>query len=340
MLQKNQIQNFPFKLAAIALFAILFLYINPKTKPATASSSASSDEYETIGLAPIFTGPTYQVEVVSNIIYGQGLRRSGWEAPGGEPMNLKLDAYLPNTPPALLRPAIMLFHGGGFKGGDKAYPQMVDIASYYSSRGWAVFSANYRLNDDFGSLPANWPHDPTPAVYPAGRDVKAAVRWLHANAGQYHVSRDHITVFGGSAGGMLAIMLGVSDAADYRDEIPIGDDPTLLTTNLEAPAHVQTVVSFWGGEPLLKALERYDGHTRYDSHDTPTLLFHGTEDNIVPLVQSERVFLGLQNQGVPVTLEILIGKGHSAWNAHVEDGRTLFQTAFDFIVHQQELPHE
>lgn len=340
MLQKNQIPNFPFKLAVIAILAVLFLFNNPKPQPVIASSSASPGESELVELAPVFTTPAYQFEVISNIVYGQGLWRTGWEAPGGEPMNLTLDAYLPNTPPTHLRPAIMLYHGGGFQGGDKAYPRMVDIASYYSSRGWAVFSVNYRLNDNFGSLPVNWPSDPTPAVYPAGRDAKAAVRWLHANAGQYRVSRDHITVFGGSAGGMLAIMLGVSDPADYRDEIPIGDDPTLLTTNLEAPAHVQTVVSFWGGEPLLKALEQYDGRNRYDSHDTPTLLIHGTEDNIVPLIQSERVFLALQNQGVPVSLEILIGKGHSAWNAHVEDGRTLFQTAFDFIVQQQELPHE
>ena len=181
------------------------------------------------------------------------------ERNGGEPMDLILHAYLPDTPANRLRPAIMLFHGGGFKGGDAGYPRMVQIGNYFASRGWAVFSVNYRLERHFGSIPHNWPWEISPATYAAGRDAKAAVRWLHANAGQYHVSRDHITVMGGSAGAMLSNMLGASDPADYRDEIPLEVDPTLTTTNLTSPAHVQTVIAFWGGPQLLTSLEQYDG---------------------------------------------------------------------------------
>ena len=329
-----------FSLISLSIVAFIFMVIQSTAQTASAAPAQSSGENGPRMLVTVSTQPIYQVEVIQNIVYGQGLRRSSWDDPGGEPMNLILHAFLPDTPTNQLRPAIMLFHGGGFKGGDAGYPRMREIANFYAARGWAVFSVNYRLRDHFGSRPENFPAEPFRYAYPAARDAKAAVRWLHANAGQYRVSRDHITVYGGSAGGMLAVMLGMSDAADYRDEISLADDPTLITTNLEAPAHVQTVVSFWGGEPLLKALELYDGRSRYDNQDPPTLLVHGTEDNKVPFYLSERVYLALNSVNVPVEFHILQGRGHSAWNARLGDGRTIYEAAFDFIVQQQQLPTE
>jgi acetyl esterase/lipase len=291
-------------------------------------------------LAFVTREPVYQFEVIQNVIYGRGLRRTSWNDPGGVPMNLTLDIYRPNTPPNRLRPAIMLFHGGGFKGGDAGYPRMVQIGEHFASRGWVVFSINYRLEGDFGSIPINWPEELNYSIYPAARDAKAAVRWLHANAETYQVSRDHITALGGSAGGMLSTMLGLTDPVDYRNEISLGDDPTLETTNLNAPATIQTVVSLWGGDPLLRVLQVYDGQSRYDSSDAPTLLIHGTEDEVVPLHYSERVYQGLQSVGVPVEFHILNGRKHGAWGASLADGRTILEAAYDFIVQQQNLPNE
>lgn len=319
------------------LFGVLkteFHFSNNLTSTVFAQGAGNSDSQ---GFDDVVPDPTYPVQVIIDIVYGQGLRRSSWHAPDGEVMELKLDAYLPVTPSSSRLPAIMLFHGGGFEGGDKAYPNMVAIADYYASRGWAVFSVNYRLEEHHGSIPEEWPWDPSPKIYPAGRDAKAAVRWLHANAAQYNVSPDHITVFGGSAGGMLALMLGTTDPEDYRDEIDVSADPTLLTTNLEASSEVQTVIAFWGSSGLLKALEIYDGNSRYDNHDSPTMLAHGTMDTTIPIHESETIFQALREVGVPVDFHILEGEGHSAWEANLADGRTLFEAAFDYIVLQQNL---
>ncbi len=285
-------------------------------------------------LSKVSPKPRYRVQVVKEIVYAQGMTRPSWAAAGGERMNLTLDAYWPETPPGQLRPAIMLYHGGGFKGGRSDYPNMVHIAEYFSSRGWAVFSVNYRLVKHHGTLPANRQDDHFKALYPAGRDAKAAVRWLHTNANHYHVSRKHITAFGGSAGGMLALMLGMSDPADYRDEITLADDPTLATTNLYASAEVQTVVAMWSGSNLLEYL---GGQERFDQNDTPTLLIHGNRDKVVPLRKSKRVFQKLRQVGVPVDLHVLWGRRHGAWKAKVKDGRTIYKVAFDFIVEQQAL---
>ncbi len=287
-------------------------------------------------LASVFQVPVNGVQVSANVVYGQGLQRNSWNETGGVPINLTLDVYQP-TGVAGSRPSILLFHGGGFQGGGADFPNMVSTATFFAGRGWVVFSVDYRLAGDYGSVPWNWPVEPGPIVYPAGRDAKAAVRWVHANAAAYNISTDHITVLGGSAGGMLSLMLGASDAGDYRDELDVTADPTLLTTNLNASAAVQTAVVFWGDDTLLEGLESYDGRNRYDADDTPTLLIHGQNDTVVPVSQAQMVYQTLLTLGVPVEFHTLTGQGHAAWGATLDDGRAVLEAAFDFITDQQGL---
>ncbi len=308
---------------------------NTLLPPPTVPIEPTATEVQ-VGLAPVFRGSVFSVQVDGNVVYGQGLQRSSWSDTGGWPMNLTLDVYRPVAPPQL-RPSMLLFHGGGFRGGAAHFPNMVATANYFAARGWVVFSVNYRLEDDFGSVPLDWPEEPGKLVYPAGRDAKAAVRWVHANAAEYNVSTDHITVFGGSAGGMLALMLGASDEADFRDELDITADPTLATTNLTASAAVQTVVVFWGDGNLLNGLRFYDGRNRYDSGDSPTLFVHGTEDRTIVLARAEAAYRALMEVGVWVEFEVLEGEGHAAWEAVLDDGRALLEGVFDFVVEQQGL---
>lgn len=288
------------------------------------------------GVSPVYRNAVFPIQVTIGVVYGQGMRHDGWNEPGGEVMNLTLDIYSPANSPGL-RPSILLYHGGGFQGGSSSYPNMVQTAEYYAARGWVVFVVNYRLEQDYGSVPVDWPAEPGYIVYPAGRDAKAAVRWVHANAGQYSVSTDHVTVFGGSAGGMLALMLGMSDPSDYRDELTVGDDPTLPSTNMNASAEVHTVVMLWGNQSLVVGLETYDGRNRYDPGGTPTIIIHGSEDTTIPLPVAEEIYLILISTGIPAEFHIMTGAGHSAWGDPLDDGRSIFEGAFDFIVLQQGL---
>ncbi len=91
----------------------------------------------------------------------------------------KLDLYLPPGKANAPRPAIVVVHGGGWRGGDKQRGQWVRVPAQYASDGYVAMSVNYRLTGE-----APWPAQI--------EDVKAAVRWLRAHAEKYGVDVDRI----------------------------------------------------------------------------------------------------------------------------------------------------
>lgn len=321
----------------LLFLVLLFVSCNETSTPIQPTALPPKTILTPSLVAEVYREPRFSITTTQDVTYGMGLRRDSWTAETGDSVPLLLDIYSPDTPSELSRPVMLLIHGGGFEGGSADFPNMVHTAEYFAGRGWVVFVVDYRLEADFGTVPTDWPPKLVGAHYPASRDVKAAVRWLYANADQYNISTNHITALGGSVGGMLAVMLGISDAADYRDEIDVGMDPLLPMTYLEYPSDIQTVVSFWGGGPIVDVLTQIDGRPRYDPNDPPTLLVHGTADESNTIVHSEMVYNALVKVGVPVEFYRLSGYGHSAWDAVLEDGRTIYTLAFDFIVEQQHL---
>ena len=118
----------------------------------------------------------------------------------------RLDMYVPI---GKSRPGLVVYvHGGGFSGGDKAGGISPDVVRFVLSEGYAVASVNYRLSNE--------------AIFPAQiQDVKAAVRWLRANASTYGYDPDNVAAIGDSAGGSLVALLATSEG------VPALDDPTL-----------------------------------------------------------------------------------------------------------------
>ncbi len=105
-----------------------------------------------------------------------------------------LDFYLPKKPVDSY-PAILLLHGGMFYSGDKDL--LADKATWLAENGYIAVPTNYRLSDE-ASFPA------------AVHDVKAAVRFLRANAEKYHIDNKRIGAWGISAGGNLSAMLATT----------------------------------------------------------------------------------------------------------------------------------
>ena len=66
-----------------------------------------------------------------------------------------MDSYVPENN-LQNRPLLMLIHGGAFYGGSKQQDALVDMANYYASRGFVVFSIDYRLRDHMGTIPQAW----------------------------------------------------------------------------------------------------------------------------------------------------------------------------------------
>jgi acetyl esterase/lipase len=174
------------------------------------------------------------------------------------------------------------------------------------------------------------------AMYAAQRDAKAAVRWILANSATYNINLDFITVGGASAGAITAIALGISELQDFRDEIPLADDATLSTANLDETYAVKSIVYFWGSNVKLEVFEGVYGLNRYDAGDPELLLAHGTNDINASTPFSEATELKdiYDPLGVHVELLPLEGKGHGAWDATV-DGKTLSELTFDFLVERQ-----
>jgi acetyl esterase/lipase len=145
----------------------------------------------------------------------------------------KLDLFLPEPDEGLF-PVILHVHGGGFEMGDK---RDIFLLPYLQGlhRGYAVGSLNYRLSGE--------------AVFPAGlQDLKAAVRWLRANAARFHLDPNRFAACGGSAGGNYAAMLALTD------KVTAFDDPGL--GNLEYSCGVQAAVDWFGPIDFLKMDEQ------------------------------------------------------------------------------------
>lgn len=140
-----------------------------------------------------------------------------------------LDLYWPPTGNGPF-PVIMAIHGGAFMGGDKRDIQLAPMLAGLA-RGYAVASINYRLSGE-ACFPA--------LVY----DVKAAIRWLRANAVQYLLDPARIAVWGGSAGGYLALMAGVSARIEMLEDLTLG--------NPDFSTRVQAVVDWFGPTDFLK----------------------------------------------------------------------------------------
>lgn len=118
----------------------------------------------------------------------------------------KLDIYIPDT--NKIHPVIIFIHGGAFMGGDKADFQL-NPALEGLKKGYAIVSINYRLSQE--------------STFPAQiHDVKAAIRWVKANASKYHFNASKIILWGASAGGHLASLAGTSADIKALEDLNLG----------------------------------------------------------------------------------------------------------------------
>lgn len=109
--------------------------------------------------------------------------------------DLKIDVFQPKAKKSTGHPAVLIVHGGGWRSGNSA--QHIPLAQHLAAAGFASFTVEYRLS--------------TEALYPAAvHDVKAAIRWIRANARKLNVDSNKIAVAGFSAGGELATFVGTT----------------------------------------------------------------------------------------------------------------------------------
>lgn len=107
--------------------------------------------------------------------------------------NLQLDIFYRKA--KRLRPAVLVIHGGGWSSGSRE--QHWPLAQQLAGRGFVAITAEYRLSGE--------------APYPAAvQDLKTALRWLRAHAHSYAIDTNRVALWGFSAGGQLAALLGTT----------------------------------------------------------------------------------------------------------------------------------
>ncbi|MBN2047578.1 MAG: alpha/beta hydrolase, partial [Anaerolineaceae bacterium] len=239
-----------------------------------------------------------------------------------------LDIYLPSggTGPF---PVIVSIHGGAFRFGDKRDGQVIPMLEGLK-RGYAVVSINYRMSGE--------------ALFPAlVHDVKAAIRWIRARAEDYGFDPTRVAVWGGSAGGWLTLMAGLTEHVAELDDLSLGNaeqscavqavvdwfgptdflqmDPQLRELGLEQlvqPDHdgPESPESLLLGQTITEAPElvrKANPETYIHAGAPPFLIQHGDKDDTVPCLQSVRIaekLLGVLGKD-RVTLELLEGAVHA-----------------------------
>ncbi|WP_037283083.1 alpha/beta hydrolase [Saccharibacillus sacchari] len=215
--------------------------------------------------------------------------------------------------PAAERPAplIIWIVGGAWVSCNSArnLPQLVRFAE----QGYAVAAIEYRLAHE--------------ARFPAQiEDVKSALRFLRANADKYGIDGSRVGVWGHSAGGQLAALLGVTGGSP---EFETADDlqqstrvqavvdfsgPIDIELDFQSEFHMPVMALMLGGTIRMKPeLARSTNPTHYlDGREVPPfLIVHGDADTTVPLRQSRILHDALTQADVPSELCVLEGTGHS-----------------------------
>jgi acetyl esterase/lipase len=226
--------------------------------------------------------------------------------------SLALDLYVPS---GVRAPALLVWvHGGAWTTGTKA-----NVPAALVRGDLAVASVDFRQS--------------TEARFPAQvHDIKAAIRFLRAQADTYGYRTERIAIAGGSSGAHLAALVGVTNGHSQLEG--------LLGEHRDRSSGVQAIVSYFGASNLTTildqstpfglnvrrpALERLLGAvpadvpelaalaspvTHVDSADPPLYLLHGDQDPQMPINQSHELQGAYEKHGLDVHFKVVHGAAH------------------------------
>lgn len=260
-----------------------------------------------------------EIELISNVVYEQVPSRGYANVP------MQMDILQPKTKEK--KPAILFVTGGGFINANK--DNGIQLRMHLAENGYVVGSISYRVA-------------PTAKFPEPLEDVKAAIRYLKANADRFGIDPSRVGIVGGSAGGYLTAMAGTTSGTKMFDR---GE-------NLQVTSDVKAAVDLYGLSDLtqigsdfsadVQARHRSAGATEalwvngspvFGGRDggiladkqvaeaanpihyiskmsAPMLLMHGTSDTVVSPSQTDLLYQALQKSGIPSERYLVTGAAH------------------------------
>jgi acetyl esterase/lipase len=219
-------------------------------------------------------------------------------------------------------PLVVCLHGGAWQFGSRDMHHKT--IRLLAEHGYVAATASYRLAPEY-KFPAQI------------EDARCAVRYLRSRARELKIDPDRVAALGDSAGGHLALLLGLMDPKAVKDD---------AGGHAEQSSRVQAVVNYFGptdfphwtvsplGEMLYKLLGKDSRTVLVDFLGTadrkapilaqaspvthvkagapPILTFHGTLDPLVPVEQAKRLHEALKKAGVTEEL-VLVANGLHGW---------------------------
>jgi acetyl esterase/lipase len=233
---------------------------------------------------------------------------SDGQVPGGQGTG---DSDVPSitvyTPTGLgsTRAAVVVCPGGGY--GHLAPHEATPVADWLNSFGVTGVVLKYRLA----------PRYQHPAML---NDVSRAMRTVRARAAEWNLDPNHIGVLGFSAGGHLASTVsnhydaGDRNASDPIERQPSRPDMSILiypVIDLEGrPAHAGSRRNLLGENPSPALVTKFSNHKAVTARTPPTFLVHSSDDKAVPVENSLRYALALEEAGVPFAMQVYEKGGH------------------------------
>jgi acetyl esterase/lipase len=248
-------------------------------------------------------------------------------------ISLKLDVWQ-NQDSKTPLPTVIYVHGGGWVFGDRtgAMPELLP----YMQKGWNVVNVEYRMASQ--------------ALAPAAvEDVRCALRWVYRNAAEYHFDTDRIIVTGHSAGGHLALMMGMLTARDGFDnncpaEPSMGEKPLKVAAVvnwfgiadvadlLSGPDRRTYAIEWLGGQANPEAMAKRVSPLTYVRPGLPPIMtIQGDADPTVPYSNAVRLHQALDKAGDINQLVTVRGGKHGFQAFNDADTIDAYRQVFAFL---------
>ncbi|HOT15928.1 MAG TPA: alpha/beta hydrolase [Bacteroidales bacterium] len=246
-----------------------------------------------------------------------------------------LDIYLPEVQKPSY-PVVITIYGSAWLSNKSKGADLNTLGKVLLEAGFAVVMPNHRSSFD--------------AKFPAQvQDIKAAIRFIRANAAKYQVDTAFVGITGSSSGGNLAAMAGTTRNVKHYTQGGISIDiEGNVGNNTASSSSVDAVVDWFGptnmlvmdscggtdfihndarspaslyiGGPIQENKEKTllaSPMTYIDPSDPPFLIFHGEKDRVVPYCQSQLLYAALQKANVPSQFFLVPGGQHGP-EVHVD----------------------
>jgi acetyl esterase/lipase len=212
-----------------------------------------------------------------------------------------MDVYLPKKRDVQNTPVVIMIHGGSWITGSKSDFNGLGLDSFFGAKGCAMVNMNYRLDVTYRN-----------AAPLQLEDIGLVMEYIKIKAAAWQINPNRVCLFGRSSGAQMALLYAYSKNQDGRIKTVIdGFGPTNLVDSSVVHTALGLNVTYLLGSYISNAQLWYDASPIfYMAGALPTVIFQGTEDQLVLPIQSKMLHDSLEIRSVPNLLFDWVGNGH------------------------------